>query len=359
MQNLGWSIVTFPKHTGFSSSSHSVSADVSPIPGTDQRTIGVAPPSGPGQHPLQQAAEDLFSASQAFFALPAEEKAKWKSQLGSEEGWSHIPGEKEFITLRTLEGTPDILKAAAQRYWELVGAYLDGCLGRIENALGQNRETGISDEETGLRKYVGRCKTMGAAKDARSASMIRLFRYEGSPDGDAVKVVAEPHADLGLLSYVVGNVPGLEVWDGRNFFPVETTFERPARMGAVSHATLLSGRQLEWLSNGRFPAGGHRVVSYPRTKGYLEIPNKAPTVSDTKDDDEKAYRYSIVFVLRADEDVIVNTDALTTPITGIFARPLKDVRAGDWYKRIQGAHFNINTGLEEREVQRRKIVAKK
>jgi hypothetical protein len=248
-----------------------------------------------------------------------------------------------------------VLKDAAQKYWNVVGAYLDRCLERIENALGQSsNEPSASQEEAGLRKYVGRCKTMGVEKEARSASMLRLFRYEGVPDGDQVKVVAEPHADLGLLSYVVGDVPGLEVWDGVGFYPVETTFENFARTGAVSNGTLLCGRQLEWLSNGRFPAGGHRVVSFPRTQGSLGNAS-ATSTSSSNVDEKKAYRYSIVFVLRADEEVVVDTDALTTPITGIFAHPIKSVRAGDWYRDIQSAHFNINTGLKEREFQRRKL----
>lgn len=314
-RNLGWTTVTFPQ----------------PIPSSgDESTQEHAAP----EHPLQKAYEDLFAASQAFFGLPVEEKMKWKTKLGSEEGWSSIPGEKEFITLRTLSYTPDILRGPAKRYWDLMGGYLDTCLGRLSTSLA------LPDSENeGLRRYVGACKRMGKDDDEKTATMLRLFRYEGWEK----KVVAEPHADLGLLSCVVGDVPGLEVWDGRNFFDVERRYNVPC-------ATLLGGRQLERLSNFRFSAGGHRVVSYG---------TPAPNTDGSAATDNPKYRFSIVFVLRAHEPVIVDTDAITTDVTGEFKTPVKGVTAGQWYEQIRGAHFNINTGMEEREVQRRKIEEKK
>ena len=57
----------------------------------------------------------------------------------------------------------------------------------------------------------------------------------------------------------------------------------------------------------------------PRTQIYI---SKYPASS------QKQYRYSIVFVLRAHSPVIVNTDELTTPITGVFERPMRGIRAG-------------------------------
>jgi hypothetical protein len=307
--NLGWTTVTFPQPTA--------SPDDAPAP---------------GPHPLQQAYQDLFKASQKFFDSPEEEKLQWKHKLGSEEGWSKIEGEKEFITLRTLSYTPDVLKEPAKRYWDLMGSYLDTCLGRLSTSLN------IPDgENEGLRRYVGPCKTMGQSdEEDKTSTMLRLFRYEGWE----AKIVAEPHADLGLLSCVVGDVPGLEVWDGRAFWGVERQYTSPC-------ATLLGGRQLERLSNYRYPAGGHRVVSYgrPEAKSGEEGPR---------------YRFSIVFVLRAHEPVLVDTDTLTTEITGDFGpNRVVDKSAGSWYAEIRGAHFNINTGVTEREEQRRKIEEKK
>ena len=284
---------------------------------------------------MQKASADLFAASQAFFDLPDEEKSKWKTRLGSEEGWSKIPGEKEFITLRTLAYTPNVLKAPAKAYWDLMGTYLDSCLSRINTSLA------IPDDETqGLRAFVGPCKVLGAASSDKTATMLRLFRYEGWEQ----KVVAEPHADLGLLSIVIGDVPGLEVWGGSSWIQVEKGYsnEQPC-------ATLLGGRQLERLSNYRYPAGGHRVVSYGRPLPASHSPLPEP----------RQYRHSIVFVLRAYEPAIVNSDFLETTITGKWALPVRNVTAGKMYDEIRRAHFNINTDLKEREEQRRKLAAEK
>ncbi|KAF2489576.1 hypothetical protein BU16DRAFT_531112 [Lophium mytilinum] len=172
--------------------------------------------------------------------------------------------------------------------------------------------------------------------------MLRLFRYEGGE----MKVVAEPHSDLGLLSLVIGDTPGLEVWDipTQCFFPIEKTYENPA-------GSLLVGRQLERLSNYRYRAGGHQVKAYGRTEAR-------PSTSPSRQP-QPNYRYSIVFVLRAHEPVIVDTDTLTTQITGKFEKPIRGVTAGRFYEQIRNAHFNININVEEREEQRKKVAAKK
>lgn len=170
----------------------------------------------------------------------------------------------------------------------------------------------------------------------KTATMLRLFRYEGQQP----KVVAEPHSDLGLLSVVVGNVPGLEVWDAHGWFDVEREVLRAGMRGA----SLLVGRQLERLSNNRYAAGGHRVVSYGAPGGETSGPH---------------YRYSIVFVLRAYEPVVVDSEALETDVTGKWDVPLRGVSAGQMYEEIRGRHYNINIEVGEREKQRRDIAKKK
>jgi hypothetical protein len=313
-------------------------ATISSIRNEPSTTAGDDPPPHLGPHPLQQAYETLFAASQAFFNLPDEEKNQWKHKLGSEEGWSKIPSEKEFITLRTLEYCPEILRGPAKRYWDLMGAHLSNTLGRVSTTLG------LPDgEEEGLRRFVGPCGSMQDTDADKTATMLRLFRYEGWE----AKEVAEPHADLGLLSVVVGNVPGLEVWDGSTWFECEREVEKANKKGA----TMLAGRQLERFSNGRYPAGGHRVVSYglPEPK----ITSSAPL--GHAEDEDKRYRFSIVFVLRAHEPVIINSDVLETKITGQWTKPLQGVTAGKNYEEIRGRHFNINIDMDEREKQRRKV----
>ncbi|KAF2437599.1 hypothetical protein P171DRAFT_334474, partial [Karstenula rhodostoma CBS 690.94] len=287
-------------------------------------------------HPLQSAYEALFAAAQNFFDSPTAEKEKWKHRLGSEEGWSKIPGEKEFITLRTLAYTPECLRDPAERYWGLMGEYLEGTLGRISASLGLP-----AGEGEGLRKFVGPCARMGATEAEKTATMLRIFRYEG---WDA-KVVAEPHADLGLLSAVVGDVPGLEVWGGADgWVDIERGY-------TGAQATYTVGRTLERLSAGRYPAGGHRVVSY----GATPPSSCQPTAGG---EEEKRYRHSIVFVLRAHEPVVVNSAELETAVTGPWAEPVSGVTAGKMYEEIRGKHFNINIGHEEREKQRRNVRGK-
>ncbi|PSN59455.1 hypothetical protein BS50DRAFT_580026 [Corynespora cassiicola Philippines] len=300
LSNLGWTTLTFPS------------------------TQAPLPPS----HPLQTAYQDLFAAAQQFFDQPDASKQQWKHKLKSEEGWSKIPGEKEFITLRTLSYTPHVLKAPAKRYWDLMGAHLGTTLDRMSTSLDLS-----SGESAGLRKFVGPCATMQEDDANKTATMLRLFRYEGWGE----KVVAEAHADLGLLSVVVGDVPGLEVWDGSHFFDVERRYKSPA-------ATMLVGRQLEMFSNGRYVAGGHRVVSYPRPQ-----PHAQPSHT------EKKYRHSIVFVLRAHEPILVRSSELESAITGKWTEPVDAASAGKIYEEIRARHFNINIDKKERDDQRLKL----
>src|ERR1700733_7437693 len=55
---------------------------------------------------LFKSSKALFKAGKTFFDLPASYKEGFKTAKGSEEGWSRVEGEKEFITLRTLDNTP-------------------------------------------------------------------------------------------------------------------------------------------------------------------------------------------------------------------------------------------------------------
>jgi hypothetical protein len=152
------------------------------------------------------------------------------------------------------------------------------------------------------------------------------------------------HKDLGLLSLVIGDTPGLEVWDRhvQRWFQIERSYDRPA-------GSLLVGRQLQRLSNGRYSPGPHLVRSYPDPPSQVKESSEILT---------KKYRYSIVFVLRAHSPVLVNTDDLTTPITGQFESPLKGIIAGDLFKDIRNAHYNINSVVEQRNMQRQKLAEK-
>jgi hypothetical protein len=55
----------------------------------------------------------------------------------------------------------------------------------------------------------------------------------------------------------------------------------------------------------------------------------------------------------------VNTDNLTTAITGEFKKPLKNIVAGDLFRDIRNSHYNINTAMEQRNEQRQKLAEMK
>ncbi|CAG8981106.1 hypothetical protein HYALB_00012627 [Hymenoscyphus albidus] len=280
--------------------------------------------------PLQTTSQALLQASKAFFDLPAEKKHEFKTRAGTEEGWNHVPGEKEFITLRSLERVPVELRNAASDFWDVAGVLLDDLVRRVAESLG------LPPDALGV--YSEPCRKLGVEK---TANLLRLFWYESSSNETEMRTVAEAHRDLGLISLVIGDTPGLEVWNrtSQYWFPIEKSFPEPA-------GSLIIGRQLERLSNSRYQSGGHRVVSYPN-------PNLDPQSSITP-----RYRYSIVFVLLAHEPVPVNTDQLTTKITGPFANPVSGT-AGKLYREIHRAHFNINTAIEERNRQREVLAARK
>ena len=305
---------------------------------------------------LHETSQALFRASQAFFDLPREYKETFKTEIGSEEGWSRIEGEKEFITLRCFRSTPKELKDAAAVYWAEAGKLLNEILGRIAESLGLPAEA--------LTVYSEPCTKLPVEK---TATILRLFRYEGF-EGKESKTVAErksdpftffhmlrfaltrmllAHRDLGLLSLVNGDTPGLEVWDrhAQKYFQIERTYERPA-------GSLIVGRQLERLSNCRYLAGGHQVRSYPD-------PPLQPDLETITEKPRRGYRFSIVFVLRAHSPIDVDTDMLTTPITGKFQHPLKGIKAQELFRDIQRSHFNINMQIQEREEQRRHLAKKK
>jgi hypothetical protein len=179
--------------------------------------------------------------------------------------------------------------------------------------------------------------------------------------------------DLGLLSLVIGDTPGLEVWDAKTpdangkpqkpfWHPIEQSFERG--MG-----TIMGGRQLQYLTRNRYMPGGHRVVSYGENTPL--IPADLDTLYPSKSKrllnrlsfskppavEKEKYRYSIVFVLRAHENVPIDYSTLEQP-GFIFTENDKQARtAGELWQRIRGSHFNINTGLKERDEQKKKLEA--
>jgi hypothetical protein len=179
------------------------------------------------------------------------------------------------------------------------------------------------------------------------------------------------HMDLGLLSLVIGDTPGLEAWDTQVMIdgkpqppcwhPIEQRFER-------GMATLMAGRQLQYLTRDRYNPGGHRVVSYgedtPLIPDNLDdlYPSRSRkllnrlTFSKSKKPVKEKYRYSIVFVLRAHEAVPVNYSILESPGLTFDENDKEAKTAGELFRRIRKAHYNINTGISERDKQKQKLL---
>ena len=139
---------------------------------------------------LYNSSEALFKAGRAFFDRPASYKEGFKTANGSEEGWSRVEGEKEFITLRILDNTPEEFKEAASAYWRIAGEYLNQLMGYIARSLGLPAGA--------LTAFSEPCIELGPE---RTATMLRIFRYEGF-EGDESKIVAERKSGtLGPLGY--------------------------------------------------------------------------------------------------------------------------------------------------------------
>ena len=148
----------------------------------------------------------------------------------------------------------------------------------------------------------------------------------------------------------MGQQPGLEVWDRQyqQFYALEESYDIPGVSSLmpflslisdfITAASVLVGHQLNQLSNQRYALGGHRVVSIPRP----DAPSR--------------YRYSLVFILRMHSPVPVDSDLLTTNLTGKFAKPIK-MKAGDLFQQISSRHFNVNVPKSERDAQRAKTLA--
>lgn len=191
---------------------------------------------------LQSTSQTLFQASKSFFDLPAEQKEKFKTRSGTEEGWNHVPGEKEFITLRSLERIPDELKDAADSFWAVAGELLDDLIKRIAESLD------LSPDALGV--YSEPCVKLGIDK---TATLLRLFRYESSSSQTEMKTVAEGKSLLEVFHIVVAkqhsSTSRLRITlprDRRHPWPRSLEPHFPI---LVSNREILS--RASWLCNGR------------------------------------------------------------------------------------------------------------
>ncbi|KZT56421.1 hypothetical protein CALCODRAFT_318084 [Calocera cornea HHB12733] len=296
-------------------------------------TLGASPIGGVPVDEFVQAFSALFDASASFFDAPLPYKERFiRGVEGSEDGFNRVQGEKEMITIRTGDTTPDGVREKAAACWDLCGTIMLNLIDEISSSL--------CLENTDLHDMVEPCARLPPSGD-RVATLLRMFCYErgaGKPLGNEPglsdrRIVAERHRDLGLLSLVVGSSPGLEVWDpyASAWYAIEEHRAEPGKLTA----TILAGETLARLTNHKYSPGGHRVV-----------------VSDL---DTSPYRFSLVYALRAHHPVQLDTARLTTAITGPFVHPLTAKTAGELYDQISNAHFNINADVNQRRKQEERL----
>lgn len=257
--------------------------------------------------------EALLRDGQKFFDLPAHVKKTCKN-------WRDVPGEKEYLVLDSLEHCPQNLQQSAKIFWRLSAAHLEDTVERIESSLGM-RDHVRPRGKGPLRRLVNDCADMPTLNGSKAAPVLTLCLYEPQE----LEQTSEHRLEFGLLSMVVESIPGLEIWNGHRWDPVE----RKRQSCGVRTAAILLGRQLQRLSNGRYPASWHRSVSYGRhqsrrhngtdedlSEGRKQVPRRR-VITPT----EYKRRLSITFSLRAHAK-IVDPFELETNVTGVWEDPL-------------------------------------
>lgn len=308
---------------------------------------------------LRTTLDALLMQAMLFFALPPERKASFAPiprrrsepmDLDWDEGWSRLgSGRGESLALRTVAGTPTEMRAAARTAWAESARQLDRMLGLAAESLGLPA-TSFTRFSTPCRELDGR----------RTATVLRLFRHEDDPAAAAVAArvassvadeAAQADHDAGLLTLVYSDGPGLEVWDlhRQTFRSTEDTLGTLGEAGAAAtdvgakhHATVFAGRQLERLSNQRYPTGGRRRRVSPPTQIHpsTSFSRSHPSLG------QSAFRYSVALEMHAHMPVPVDTGKLTTHITGPFRFAMRGGSTGVMNRQIKAAKFDPVTGLE-------------
>lgn len=276
------------------------------------RSIGRAAPDKRDRAQLRCAYEALLRDGQKFFDLPAHEKKTCKN-------WRNVPGEKEYIVLESLRHCPAILQQSAKDFWRLSAAHLEDTLEGIESSLGM-RDQLKPPGKGPLRRLVNDCADMPTRNGDKAASVLELCLYETRE----IDQISEHCLEFGLLSMVVDSLPGLEIWNGDRWDSVE----KEGRISGERPATVLVGRQLQRLSNGRYPASWHKYVSYGRdhsrrVNGTDENLSERckPVRACRATTPTEQRRLSITFSLRAHAKILDPIE-LETNVTGVWEDPL-------------------------------------
>ncbi|KAL8998313.1 MAG: hypothetical protein Q9169_002627 [Polycauliona sp. 2 TL-2023] len=257
--------------------------------------------SSPNLHACLQ---DLLQLIRELFKQPTSFKeTQFPSAQGTELGYYLVENEKEYLTFRH-QYSGDFAKAlslAASRFWSVAASFLYRILCDLSIAL--DIPLPVWDP------LLDGCLTMPASRSESTPSLLRLFDY--LPNTGA----AEMHTDTGFLTLCIGTAPGLQA-----------KIPDAEWLDVGTQPTILVGKTLQWLSNGRVQAGLHRVV-----------PNMAG-------------RQSVVLALRPS---LRHPKLDLTP----FGEP-SVVDVVDVWNGIRGSVFNVNAQTKIREEQKRLLKAK-
>ena len=292
---------------------------------------------------------ELFGEADNFFALPDETKSAAFPcrHSDTEQGYTRIPDEKEYLTIRYATSTGESSHSAAQvglpsasaeaaaiektiaEVWRDAAHLLHRILADVSNFLGIAPKAWDGVVLDSLH--------LPPRSELATPTLLRVFRYEPAAGG------ADPHRDLGLLTLCVCRGRGLEVLEfepaastGGNLSSASPGGSKDVAEGGSSHAaadqnqlvpvwrdagefTVLTGDTLRILSGNRIQAAPHRVV--PTDEG----------------------RNSIVFALRATTRNPIDLAALGGQGT---------LDSLDFWKKIKSRRFNVNAQKEVRERQR-------
>ncbi|EFX00074.1 2og-Fe oxygenase family protein [Grosmannia clavigera kw1407] len=286
--------------------------------------------------------DGLLAAADTFFALPDVTKDAFRpggsrgppcSPKSTERGYSRLPGEKEYLTLRrSLDHLPPgDLVSAATAVWRDVARLLHRILGDIAAYLDLPAGSAAWDAivadslEPGCHHGNSSPLFPSSPRDD-PPTLLRLFRYEHGGGG------AEQHRDLGLLTLCVCVGKGLQVRPASSEHPASVSTSPPKTPLWIDapQVTVMTGDTLHVLSGRRIPSAVHRVA-VDRLPASTSTPSNLPS------------RRSIVFALRA---TVVGD--INLPPLGIGG----SVNALSLYQAIQTHRVNINTAKETRAAVR-------
>lgn len=231
--------------------------------------------------------DQLDEAVRTFFEQDeADKKAAFPAAQATELGWYAVEGEKEYVTLRSwsarrsgttgsshdtassppadddrdnarIAANRSALEEPAAQVWRETALLCERALGQVAAAL--------SIPLDAFAPLLDGCLSLPSTPPEATPSLLRLFRYE--PHGG----VASRHADNGLLTVCVGREKGLQVLERDG--PSE-------RWVDATGPTLLVGSTLSVLSQGRVPAGVHRVEGNPRGRRSVVLALRPSTRAD-------------------------------------------------------------------------------